>query len=331
MLPFTPKVLFDTKALAKYLYSASETHLETLAKKYGIEHTNPHDAENDALVTAKVFNAMFGGESKEIKEAKQKLEKYRREQLDGLMRRLGYENGFSEEFVSRVLSDIKMRQSKYLSNWSEEFFERFYRYIESERLRGHEWKISGDVNEWLRALKNDRLPVWGVDTLWKEMKTKNIPLDKETKLAFARSRQVPTYVLYELVKSEYYDVDVVRKIAERNDIPDKLLLEIIKISKVKLGDTTDTVLQSRLKDLIGFASYKYSTWHNMSGKAVLEKYQPRTSSAGSSLSDSSNQKNELAQTYIEDEEILNSDLKNDIINPEDKIYGHKVNDITQQG
>jgi hypothetical protein len=28
---------------------------------------------------------------------------------------------------------------------------------------------------------------------------------------------------------------------------------------------------------------------------------------------------------------LNSDLKNDIINPEDKDYGHKVNDTTQQG
>jgi DNA polymerase III epsilon subunit-like protein len=117
MLPFTPKVLFDTKALAKFLYPASETHLETLAKKYGVEHTNPHDAENDALVTAKVFNKLF------------------------------------------------------VTN-------------------------------------------------------------------------------------------------------------------------------------------------------------PRTSSAGSSLS---NQKNELAQTYIEDEEILKSDLKNDIINLEDKDYGHKVNDTTQQG
>ena len=59
LLPFTPKVLFDTKALAKYLYPASETHLETLAEKYGIQHTNPHDAENDALVTAKVFNKLF--------------------------------------------------------------------------------------------------------------------------------------------------------------------------------------------------------------------------------------------------------------------------------
>jgi len=125
MLPFTPKVLFDTKALAKFLYPASETHLETLAQKYGIQHTNPHDAENDALVTAKVFNKLF-------------------------------------------------------------------------------------------------------------------------------------------------------------------------VTK------------------------------------------PRTSSAGSSLSDSSNQKNELAQTYVEgnerkDKEILNSDLKNDIINLEDKDYGHKVNDTTQQG
>jgi len=163
------------------------------------------------------------------------------------------------------------------------------------------------------------------------MKTKNIPLDKEAKLAFARSRQVPTYVLFELVKSEHYDVDVVRKIVDRNDIPEKLLLEIIRVSKVRLENTTDTVSQSKLKDLIGFVSYKYSTWHNMSGKAVLEKYQPRTSSAGSSLSDSSNQKNELAQTYIEDKEILKSDLKNDIINPEDKDYGHKVNDTNQQG
>jgi len=111
MLPFTPKVLFDTKALAKYLYPASETHLETLAMKYGVEHTKLHDAENDALVTAKVFKAMFSGESKEIKEAKQKLEKYRREQLDGLMKRLGYEKGFSEEFVQRLLSDIRVRQS----------------------------------------------------------------------------------------------------------------------------------------------------------------------------------------------------------------------------
>jgi ATP-dependent DNA helicase DinG len=59
MVPFTPKVLFDTKALAKYLYPASETHLETLAEKYGIQHTNPHDAESDALVTAKVFNKLF--------------------------------------------------------------------------------------------------------------------------------------------------------------------------------------------------------------------------------------------------------------------------------
>jgi DNA polymerase III epsilon subunit-like protein len=59
MLPFTPKVLFDTKALAKFLYPASETHLETLAREYGVEYTKPHDAENDALVTAKVFNKLF--------------------------------------------------------------------------------------------------------------------------------------------------------------------------------------------------------------------------------------------------------------------------------
>ena len=59
MLPFTPKVLFDTKALAKYIYPASETHLETLTQKYEIQHTNPHDAENDAFVTAKVFNKLF--------------------------------------------------------------------------------------------------------------------------------------------------------------------------------------------------------------------------------------------------------------------------------